>query len=154
MNDLKKFESLLKRITKAFAPVPWQQAKADFPRRKKEDILVHLISDAAMKKMNAKYRGKAAATDVLSFSYTESDAPVFAHEPVGEVYISLKTAARQAKVWNMTLAEELCILAAHGTLHVLGYDHEGSEAEMKKMRTLEKKVLKAAGLSLGALTQR
>lgn len=139
---------------KALKDVPWRVAKADFPPRKKADVLVHIISDAVMKGINAKFRGKRTATDVLSFSYLESGIPVFPHEPVGEIYISLDTAKRQAKTWNTTLAEELAVLTAHGALHVMGYDHEKSETEMKKMRKLEKQILTHAGLPVEGLTHR
>jgi probable rRNA maturation factor len=154
MNDLKTYEKQLSRVTKAFAAMPWRKNKADVSRRKKSEVLVHLISDAVMKKLNTQYRHKAKATDVLSFSYIEGEASPFDHEPVGEVYISLDTAVRQAKTWNTTLAEELAILTVHGALHVMGYDHEKSPTEEKKMRRAEKLILDAAGLPTAGLTHR
>lgn len=152
--DMKNYQRLLPQITAAFAPVAWCIKKGQRSRKQPQHILVHLISDAAMKKLNSKYRGKHAATDVLSFSYLEAETPLFEHEPVGEVYISRDTAARQAKTYKTTLAEELCILTVHGTLHVMGYDHERSAAELKKMQQAEKRILTRAGLSTEGLIQR
>ena len=154
MDAIETYQRHLSRVSMAFAQVSWRMRKADVPRRKKSEILVHLISDTVMKKLNSKYRHKAKATDVLSFSYLESATPLFAHEPVGEVYVSLDTAARQAREWETTLAEELAVLTAHGALHIMGYDHEKSDSEMKKMRRIEKQVLTRAGLPVQGLTDR
>lgn len=154
MDAIETYQRQLPGVNRAFAQVSWRMRKADIPRRKKPEILVHLISDAVMKKLNSEYRHKAKATDVLSFSYLESETPLFAHEPVGEVYVSLDTAARQAREWNTTLAEELAVLTAHGALHIMGYDHEKSDSEMKKMRRLEKQILIRAGLPVQGLTDR
>ncbi|MBN8221969.1 MAG: rRNA maturation RNase YbeY [Spirochaetes bacterium] len=154
MQDIEHYARSLPRITKALAAVDWRLARADVPPRKKTEILVHLVSDAVMKKLNSTYRHKPKATDVLSFSYLETATPLFAHEPVGEIYVSLDTAVRQAREWNTTLAEELAVLTAHGTLHIMGYDHEKSETEMKKMRRVEKQILVRAGLPVQGLTDR
>lgn len=148
------YTSLLPRINKAFTAIPWRPKKADLPPRKKQEILVHLISDAVMKKLNTQYRSKATATDVLSFSYVEGNTPRFPHEPVGEVYVSFDTAVRQSKVSDTTLAEELSLLTVHGALHVMGYDHEKSAAELKKMRQAEKDILKKARVQVAGLTDR
>lgn len=145
---IRKYEECLARIGAAFSGVPWQ-SKADFSRRKRQDIQVQLVSDAAMAKLNKKYRGMSGATDVLSFAYGESGAPVFAHEPVGEVYIALGTAARQGRLYGQTLSEELCTLTVHGVLHVMGYDHE-KDTDAGKMRRAEAKVLKKTGTAASA----
>lgn len=153
-NDLKIYEKKLPRITQALASVAGRVKKGDVSLRKKPEVLVHLISDAVMKSLNTQYRHKPKATDVLSFSYLEGKTPLFPHEPAGEIYISLETAARQAKEWDTTLAEELAILTVHGSLHVMGYDHEGSAAAEKKMHRAEKLILEKAGLPLTGLIGR
>ncbi len=106
-----------------------------------------------MLKMNTHYRNKPTTTDVLSFSYIESGAPVFAHEPVGEICISHRKAAAQARENGLTLTDELCVLAVHGALHVMGYDHERSEREKAAMHNAELRVLAAADIR-SALTGR
>jgi probable rRNA maturation factor len=152
--DMKTYERLLPRVTRAFAEIRWQIRKGNSSDKSRQVVLVHLISDAVMKKLNTKYRAKATATDVLSFSYLEAEAPLFAHEPVGEIYISHDTAVRQAKKLGTALADELAVLTVHGALHVMGYDHERSAAEHKKMQQAEKRILTRAGLPVTGLIQR
>jgi len=143
-SEIKKYQRSLPRLTTGFTGVRWLGAGADFTRRPKHDIQVHLISDARMARINEEYRSKQGPTDVLSFAYRESAAPVFEHEPVGEVYIALQTAARQGKEYGHPLADELGILTVHGALHVMGYDHE-RKADATKMHAAESKILKKTG---------
>lgn len=80
-------------------------------------LSITFCDDKFMKKLNAKYRGKNKTTDVLSFEIGDKDLQ-------GDIYISLPTAIRQAKEYNVPLMEELIRLSIHGTLHVLGYKHK------------------------------
>ena len=116
---------------------------------KSVQIEIQIITDRTMLKLNTQYRNKATTTDVLSFSYLESGLPVFAHEPVGEICISQRKAATQARENGLTLADELCVLAVHGSLHVMGYDHERSKREETVMHRAELRVLAAAGIHSG-----
>jgi len=100
-------------------------------QRGRAEVSVLLTDDRTIADLNAAYRGRAMATDVLSFSQTEhrADAPTFVAAPVetevlGDVVISLDTARRQAAERGVTLEHELATLAAHGALHLLGYDDE------------------------------
>jgi probable rRNA maturation factor len=105
--------------------------------RQKMNVLVQLVTDAEIAKLNKIYRNKTGPTDVLSFCYAERGAKTFSHEPYGEIYISYPTAARQAREMRHTLAHELTVLAVHGALHVMGYDHEKSERGRLEMQKLE-----------------
>jgi probable rRNA maturation factor len=93
------------------------------------NVDVSLISDDEMVVLNRDYRQKNKPTDVLSFSLWEGDASLFASPEreqtvsLGDLVISLETAARQARDLNHSLQHELEFLAVHGTLHLLGYDH-------------------------------
>ena len=69
-------------------------------------------------KLNKKYRNKNKTTDVLSFNLGD------AKKIMGDIYISIPRAKKQAKEYNVDLKDELIRLAAHGTLHVLGYTHK------------------------------
>ena len=80
-------------------------------------ININFIDDRLMKKLNRKYRRKAKTTDVLSFSLNEGGL-------LGEVYISIPQAKKQAKEYNCSLDRELVRLAEHGILHLLGYTHK------------------------------
>lgn len=79
---------------------------------------VIFCDDQMMKILNTKYRGKNTTTDVLSFEFGSSN------EIMGDVYISIPTAKKQAREYNVSLKDEALRLAIHGTLHVLGYNHK------------------------------
>lgn len=95
-----------------------------------------LISDRRIRLMNKEYRKKDAPTDVISFAYLE--VTEFAGESgdvvVGDIFISVDTAKRQAKEKGHGLKNELSILFVHGLLHCFGFDHrtDKEEAEMEK----------------------
>ncbi len=74
-------------------------------------------SDSYMKELNARFKGKDATTDVLSFSLENSGEPEF----LGEVYINLRQARRQAADNKVSYEEEVKRLTIHGVLHLLGY---------------------------------
>ena len=109
--------------------------------KEKTRAAVNLIfaNDSYMKKLNSKFRGKNKTTDVLSFpleSELKRDS-VF----LGEVYVSLEQARRQAKEYGVSLHKELQCLVAHGVLHLLGYDHQ-TKKETLEMRTKEELYLR------------
>jgi rRNA maturation RNase YbeY len=99
------------------------------------NLNVVLSTDTYLRKLNKQHRGKDKPTDVLSFTYDDFDSLI------GEVFISVETAVRQAKQKRHGLEKELYILFVHGLLHVRGYDHEKDE-DYRVMKLLEKKVLK------------
>jgi probable rRNA maturation factor len=87
------------------------------------------VDDEEMKQLNQTYRGQNRTTDVLSFSAWEGEAmPGLAHI-LGDVVISIPTATRQANENSMDLGDELMVLAVHGILHLLGFDHERGPQE-------------------------
>lgn len=104
----------------------------------KKDLNANLIfiGDAKMKTLNRRFRGKNKATDVLSFPIEANGQKV-----AGEIYISLPQAKRQAPVFGNKVEGEILRLAAHGFLHLLGYDHR-TRAERSKMFAREEKYLK------------
>lgn len=110
------------------------------------ELAVVLTSDAAVKKLNALYRGKNKPTDVLSFPAWAGADPNDAREAIlGDVVIARGVAARDAGSENKTLDEHLAHLAVHGVLHLLGYDHE-SDDDARAMERLEISVLKSLGI--------
>jgi len=134
--EIENFAKRLKKISGAFSQVKPKSGSAP-ARGQKKHILVQLISDAEISKLNKGYRGKAGPTDVLSFCYAEKGLKTFGHEPYGEVFISHATATRQARAVGHSLADELTVLTVHGALHVMGYDHEKSERGRREMQKLE-----------------
>jgi probable rRNA maturation factor len=105
---------------------------------KKAELSLALIGDSEMRKLNAKYRGKDYSTDVLSFS-AETNLPLHTRL-LGDVIISVNKAASQAKERGRTLDQELTTLLIHGIVHLLGYDHERSAKEARRMKRLENKI--------------
>lgn len=77
--------------------------------------------------LNLDYRGVDKPTDVLAFALDEA-GPTFPHAPLGDVVISVERAAAQARARRHPLDAELELLVVHGTLHLLGYDHDEPEA--------------------------
>lgn len=90
------------------------------------EVTLLLADDARIRSLNRGFRGKNKTTDVLSFPAAANGEGV-----VGDLAISVPVAAAQAAAHGHTLAEELCILALHGLLHLAGYDHEADAGEMR-----------------------
>jgi probable rRNA maturation factor len=91
------------------------------------EVTLVLTGDAPVRRLNAQYRGKDKPTDVLSFP---GEGGRFG---LGDIVISLDTAARNAPRFGRTLDQELDILTLHGFLHVLGYDHERDGGTMDRL---------------------
>jgi len=96
---------------------------------KNQTLSLSFVDDNFIRDLNKKYRNKDTATDVLSFSLNEDNI-------LGDIVISISTAERNAEKYGNTLLKELCKLVVHGTLHLLGYDHE-IEDEAKVMEDKE-----------------
>lgn len=114
------------------------------------EVSVLLTSDEKIHSLNKEWRGVDAPTDVLSFALNEGDEPelILAEDmPVvlGDIIISLPRAQEQALAYNHSLQREISFLAVHGTLHLLGYDHEVDE-EQQEMRMREEAILLELGL--------
>jgi probable rRNA maturation factor len=104
-------------------------------------ISVVLVGSKKMKEINYKYKGKKNTTDVLSFSYLEVNNNL-KELYIGEILIDPLQAKIQAKYYGVSLWQELTRLLIHGILHLIGYDHEVSAYEEKKMRRMEEKILR------------
>lgn len=105
-------------------------------------IDIILGRNSLLKKLNARFANKPKPTDVLSFPLQDS-LPENRNIPyLGEIYISLDRAKRQAKDFHVRLNQEVLRLVTHGTLHLLGYDHKKTK-EAKEMRDKEEEYLNA-----------
>jgi rRNA maturation RNase YbeY len=110
---------------------------------KTADLGVMLIGDRSMRRLNRQYRKKDRTTDVLAFSMRQGPCP--ASMLIGDVVISVPTAAKQAAQLGRSLDEELTVLLVHGILHLCGYDHEGSMRDARRMQQREQWVLRRLG---------
>ena len=107
---------------------------------------VRFIGDAAMRRLNARYRGKDAPTDILSWSYLESPPSRTGEPPLlGELAVSLAQARKQALENGWDLRTEVLRLLAHGCAHLAGYTHD-TAAEDRRMCRVEVRLLARAGL--------
>lgn len=107
------------------------------------ELSVVLVDDAEMQRLNAAYRQIDKATDVLAFAMREGEGAELHPEVLGDVVISLDTAARQATSRRILIADELRMLLTHGVLHLLGYDHERSPAEARRMFRKQRELIAA-----------
>jgi len=105
-------------------------------------ISLIIVDDKKIHKINKEYRGVDKPTDVISFEYMEDKSAVYGGENivVGDIFISLDTAKKQALEHNHSLEKELGILFVHGLLHVLGFDHNNDKEEVE-MEKWAKKIL-------------
>ena len=103
-------------------------------------VSLDFVGDDRMRRLNRSYRGHDATTDVLAFAMREAQGP---RTPLlGDVVISLDTAARQAKAQGHDLRREIAILLVHGILHLLGFDHERGGSEARRMKAKERAIMK------------
>lgn len=112
------------------------------------EMAVVLTDDTEIRALNRRYRGVDAPTDVLAFAESEPTEP-FVTSPegacyLGEVFVSLPRAEEQAEEMGHAVEEELALLVVHGTLHLVGYDHETGEAEAE-MWALQGRALEEMG---------
>lgn len=112
-----------------------------------------LTDDGWIQELNRTYRGRDAATDVLSFSFRQDSGGgpdlVVAdgvESVAGEVYVSLDRAAAQAMALGVSRDEELARLLVHGLLHLAGYDHR-TEEELQSMERETERFLAASAAS-------
>jgi len=117
----------------------WLSAVA--PARARGTVTVALVSDRTVRTLNRDYRRKDTATDVLSFP---------AEEPreLGDVVIAAGVARRQARQAGHPLQTEIRVLALHGLLHLLGYDHESDDGRMAR---IEARLRRRGGLEEGLI---
>ena len=142
----------LKRLTRAAVVATLEHEQYHNPC----EVSITYTDNASIHNLNLQDREVDAPTDVLSFPLMdfsgESDEPV-ADEPVvslGDIVISLERAAAQALEYGHSFEREVAFLTAHSMLHLLGYDHEESEAADLDMRARQSRVMDTLGLSLAS----
>jgi probable rRNA maturation factor len=134
------------------------------PRRAHGTVTIALVSDGRIRALNRAYRGKDYATDVLSFPAFARETPARAaarqarsspQSPVpspvaflGDIVIARRVARRQAREAGHSERTELKVLALHGLLHLLGYDHERDGG---RMRRIEQRLRREGGLREGLI---
>jgi probable rRNA maturation factor len=123
----------------------WLESVA--PARARGDVAVALVGDARVRELNRRYRRKDRPTDVLSFP---ADAMPPSAAPLGDIVIATGVAKRQARAAGHSPQTELRVLALHGLLHLLGYDHEADGAG-DRMARVEARLRRKGGLRAGLI---
>jgi probable rRNA maturation factor len=129
----------------------WRKALPDVERlvrraarattnNRKRSLTVALADNKRVRALNARDRKKDKPTNVLSYPSGERDF-------LGDVVLARETVWREAKSQGKTPADHLTHLVVHGTLHLLGYDHETSEADAERMEALERRILAKLGIA-------
>jgi probable rRNA maturation factor len=109
------------------------------PAGARGDLAIAIVSDARIKALNRKFRRKNEATDVLSFA-----------GQLGDIVIAAGVARRQAREGGHSYATELKVLALHGLLHLLGYDHH-DRSDRGRMARTERRLRTKGGLRTGLI---
>lgn len=113
------------------------------------EVSLMLVDDERIHELNREYRGVDRPTDVLSFALqeeTEEEPDTeFEDDMLGDIVISVPRAREQAIDYGHSFEREIVYLAVHGTLHLLGYDHEDDE-DKQEMRAKEEEVMAVLGL--------
>jgi probable rRNA maturation factor len=117
-------------------------------------VTVAILPDRKIRALNRKYRGKDAPTDVLSFPAEIAEREM-GQKPLptpflGDIAIARGIAQKQAKLLKHSISVEFRVLALHGLLHLLGYDHEGDGGRMARA---EARLRRKAGLPLGLIAR-
>ncbi len=120
-------------------------AAAGFDPAVAAELSVLLCDDAAIRDLNRTWRGKDKATNVLSFPAADATPPG-APRLMGDIAIALETTRREAIEEGKSLPDHLRHLLVHGTLHLLGRDHEDA-ADATAMEALERHVLASLGVA-------
>ena len=117
--DWREIEEFLIRATRSLAPLPFS---------------ICLVSDASIRRYNARFRGKDEATDVLSFPAGKETFGDRAY--LGDIVISAEMARKNAGTYGVRLEDEIKALILHGLLHLLGQDHERDHGQMARNERL------------------
>lgn len=125
--------------------------KSQLPKADAYELTLRLTNDAEIQGFNSQYRQQDQPTDVLAFAALEAEMPIFQSddpEPLylGDIIISLETAAVQAQQNNHSLTIELAWLASHGLLHLLGWDHPDDQ-RLEEMLAQQANLLKQVGFA-------
>jgi probable rRNA maturation factor len=137
------------RLPSAPALAKWLETIA--PVRARGTLSIAVVSDARVRALNRRYRGVNRATDVLSFPVNGERRPARG-EPrattLGDIVIARGVARRQARAAGHSELTEWRVLALHGLLHLLGYDHEDDGGRMHRA---ERRLRRRGGLPTGLI---
>ena len=110
------------------------------------EVSVKLTSDAEVRALNAAWRGKDKATNVLSFPMAE-ESELDSAQLLGDIVLAHGICAAEAAEKHIAVDTHAAHLMVHGTLHLLGYDHETSDGAAEEMEEAERRALASIGIA-------
>lgn len=137
INKQKSQKVALGRLRRSLTKILKELDRAD------GEVCVLLVDDDQIRELNKQYLQRDRPTNVISFAMTEGSYGEIHPEILGDIIISVTTAARDAAMANIDFMDEVEFLLIHGLLHLLGYNHEGTSAEEGlKMKTRERELFR------------
>jgi probable rRNA maturation factor len=121
-------------------------AHSRHPGLSDSEVSVKFTFDDEVRALNATWRGKDNPTNVLSFPMA-AEAELAGAQLLGDVVLAHGICAREAAEKNVSVETHAAHLVVHGTLHLLGYDHEKGEAEAEEMEDVERRALASIGIA-------
>jgi probable rRNA maturation factor len=134
------------------AAVAASRHRALIASQSRVEVSVRFGSDGEVRSLNAAWRGKDGPTNVLSFPMVEPDrleslaAPAGAERLLGDIVLAHGVCAAEAGEKEISLVHHAAHLVVHGTLHLLGYDHETGERDAAEMEAVERAALAGLGI--------
>ena len=110
------------------------------------EVSVKFTCDDEVRTLNAAWRGKDRPTNVLSFPMAD-EAELASAQLLGDIVLASGVCAAEAADKGVTIETHAAHLVVHGTLHLLGYDHETSDADAEEMEEVERQALAAMGIA-------
>jgi len=121
-------------------------AHSRHPGLSDSEVSVKFTSDEEVRALNATWRGKDNATNVLSFPMAE-EAELDSAQMLGDVVLAFGVCAAEAADKQVAIETHAAHLVVHGTLHLLGYDHETSDEDAEEMEQVERRALASIGIA-------
>jgi len=133
----KTYPPLMKRVIRKII-------KVEYPNHKFE-VNLTVCDNKYIKDINKEHRGIDTPTDVLSFPFYDFNTPDII-TMLGDIVISIEKAKEQAELYGHSLKRELCFLAAHSALHLIGYDHQNI-SDRERMEEKQQSILENLGIT-------
>ena len=121
-------------------------AQSRHPGLSDSEVSVKFTSDDEVRSLNAAWRGKDKPTNVLSFPMAD-ESELAGAQLLGDVVLAAGVCAAEAAERNVAIETHAAHLVVHGTLHLLGYDHETSDEDAEEMEDVERRALAAIGIA-------
>lgn len=135
--DLKEYFKIMRKVL-----------KIGLKKLKLKDVYfnVIIVDNKYIHNLNREYRNIDRETDVITFALFDDDTFNPKENILGDIYISIDKVYEQANLYNHSREREICFLAVHGLLHLLGYDHMNKEEE-EEMFKLQDEILEASNVT-------